>query len=198
MDRFGRYESPQAIQHRTPSVPCLDFSPSAAVRPGTQQLATRMNVTGLAPPPPFLATPGALAVPWSRMVTTFRNLSARLRRQRAAAGPSTSPAPALPGTRRTAHFRRASFSTPAPTVPLHVETAAHQRATRLAAPHVVVTASDADAAAISSKFVDAPVTTEGEVQLEFMKLCRTRMQRASSAFFTFTPTSVQESTLTCE
>ncbi|KAG0426775.1 hypothetical protein HPB47_026122 [Ixodes persulcatus] len=92
----------------------------------------------------------------------------------------------------------ASFRTPAPTVPLHVETAAHQRATCLDAPHVVVPASDADAVAIISETVDAPVTTEGEVQLEFMKLCRTRMQRASLAFFPSKPTIVQESTLTSE
>ncbi|KAG0418010.1 hypothetical protein HPB47_005184 [Ixodes persulcatus] len=71
----------------------------------------------------------------------------------------------------------ASFRTPAPTVPLLVETAAHQRATRLAAPHVVVPASNADVTAISSKSVDAPVTTEGEVQFEFMKWCRTRVHK---------------------
>ncbi|KAG0414618.1 hypothetical protein HPB47_008225 [Ixodes persulcatus] len=63
---------------------------------------------------------------------------------------------------------------------------------------VVVPASDADAAVIISESVDAPVTTEGEVQLESMKWCRTRMQRASLAFFPSTPTSVQESTLTSE
>ncbi|CAN8011053.1 unnamed protein product, partial [Ixodes pacificus] len=32
-----------------------------------------MNVTGLAPPPPFLATPGTPAVPWSRWLRLFEN-----------------------------------------------------------------------------------------------------------------------------
>ncbi|KAM7304487.1 uncharacterized protein LOC121837566 [Ixodes scapularis] len=57
----------------TQSGSCLGFSPSAAVRPGTLQLATRMNVTGFAPPPPFLATPGTPAVPWSRWLRLFEN-----------------------------------------------------------------------------------------------------------------------------
>ncbi|CAN7994734.1 unnamed protein product, partial [Ixodes pacificus] len=32
-----------------------------------------MNVTGLAPPPPLLATPGTPAVPWSRWLRLFEN-----------------------------------------------------------------------------------------------------------------------------
>lgn len=92
----------------------------------------------------------------------------------------------------------ASFRTPAPTVLLHVETAAHQHVTRLAAPHVVVLASGANAAAISITSVDTPITTEGEVQLEFLKCCQTRMQRTSSAFFPSILTSIQVSMLMSE
>ncbi|KAG0437432.1 hypothetical protein HPB47_017451 [Ixodes persulcatus] len=48
--------------------------PSAAVRPGTQQLARRTNITGRAPPPPpFLAMPGTPAVPLSRWLRLFEN-----------------------------------------------------------------------------------------------------------------------------
>lgn len=89
----------------------------------------------------------------------------------------------------------ASFCTPAPTVLLHMETAAHQHAPRFAAPHVVVLASGANAAAISITSVDAPITIEGEVQLKFLKCCQTRIQRTSSAFFPSTLTSVQASML---
>ncbi|CAN7939310.1 unnamed protein product, partial [Ixodes hexagonus] len=32
-----------------------------------------MNITGIAPPPPFLATPGTPAVPWSRWLRLFEN-----------------------------------------------------------------------------------------------------------------------------
>ncbi|KAG0444825.1 hypothetical protein HPB47_013339 [Ixodes persulcatus] len=49
----------------TSSGRCLVFTPSAAVRPGTQ-LATRMDITGTAQSPPFLATPATPARPPAR------------------------------------------------------------------------------------------------------------------------------------